>query len=233
MSSPAGKPGTSPAETALSGLLLSHHFGWSEYQCISQSGWNCHFELSWHFQKLMGKGQRQYLYYCSSWTSSLFFFPFYFAASILHIVFQMTVLRSTGEPFVSVCLLKRGAGIFCTQIIESWSTYSNHSNVVYIWPARGYGQVWRPPEGFTGNMLIPVQRKMGVSGSSPTDTSMLGQSLCHCLGQMPNQGVLPWALQSQGLLCSWQFQGIYHSGTSSYSVRTKLLWTAWEHGRKV
>lgn len=161
------------------------------------------------------------------------FFPFYFAASILHIVFQMTVLRSTGEPFVSVCLLKRGAGIFCTQIIESWSTYSNHSNVVYIWPARGYGQVWRPPEGFTGNMLIPVQRKMGVSGSSPTDTSMLGQSLCHCLGQMPNQGVLPWALQSQGLLCSWQFQGIYHSGTSSYSVRTKLLWTAWEHGRKV
>jgi len=25
--SPAGKPGTSPEETVLSGLLLSHHFG--------------------------------------------------------------------------------------------------------------------------------------------------------------------------------------------------------------
>lgn len=51
--------------------------------------------------------------------------------------------------------------------------------------------------------------KMGVSGSSPIDRSVLGQSLCHCLGQMPNQGALPWALQSQGLLCSWQLKTVY------------------------
>lgn len=69
--------------------------------------------------------------------------------------------------------------------------------MVCIWPAKKSRQVWRPPEGFTGNMLIPVQRKMGVSGSSPTDISMCDQSLCHCLGQMPNQGTLPWALQSK------------------------------------
>jgi len=109
-------------------------------------------------------------------------------------------------------LLKREVGILCIQIKGPKS----HIQMIQIWPISGQPKELGKSEDLQndllGTHLISLQRKMGVSGSSPIDTSMLGQPLCHYVVQMLNQGSLPGALHSQGLFFSWQFWVTYYSG---------------------
>lgn len=177
----------------------------------------------------MGKGQRWYLDYCSSWTSSLFF-----CLSTLLLVFYTCSKWQCWEALEHVCL---------SLPPEERGRHTVHPNNwvlkdIFKWPKCGLylasQEIWaslKTSRRIYWEHVDPCTEKDGCLrglpyrwGGPPTggSPSMVGQSLCHCLGQMLNQVALPWALHSQGLLCSQQFQVTYYSGTSSYSVRAGL-----------